>query len=673
MIPKEFYTIDFESEKITSRPFHPPRPVGVSVKLSTEKKGYYYAWGHPMRNNCTKDDAVKALKKVWASKLPIVCHNTKFDYEECTAQLGLPELPWERLHDTMFMLFLDFPHATNFKLKPASERLLGMPPEEQDAVRDWLMAHQAELREKGWLPENVKITKSNFGAYISLAPGDLVGKYADGDVIRTEKLFKLLGKSLTQRKMLEALDRDRELLPIILRMEQQGLRVDVKRLRADVKLYTAVLKKIDTWLRKQLKVDDEAKLNNGDVLVEALIKVKKVDESKLERTESGKSWCADKDALAVAVTDKALNGILQYRSQLQTCVGTYMSSWLEMAELSGGFIYTTWNQTRDSDGKKSSGARTGRLSATWFMNIPKEFKPIFKHELNPAIKAEKDAKKLKKLKADQAKLPTVPFDLPPLPLVRSYIIPYLPGHVLLDRDYSQQEPRILAHFDGGVLMDRYNENPWIDFHDFAKEELEKMGLFYERKPVKNTNLGLIYGMGNGKLALKNDMTVNEAKQLKDAIMKLYPGLKDMYAEMKRRAKANEPIRTWGGREYYCEEPKIINGRMQTYDYKMVNTLIQGSAADCTKQAIINLWNAIVKLKKVGKWFILLTVHDEIMISVPESDMVEAMEVLRRSMEEVKFAVPMLSEGTISKTNWAQMVDYDVKGKLVYKTKKGRAA
>jgi len=278
------------------------------------------------------------------------------------------------------------------------------------------------------------------------------------------------------------------------------------------------------------------------------------------------------------------------------------------------------------------------------MNMPKEFNPIFKHE-------EKDPKAARKL-------PTCPIKgLPSLPWVRSYIIPF-PGHVLVDRDYSQQEPRILAHFDGGQLMEKYNENPWIDFHDYAKTELEKFGLFYERKPVKNTNLGLIYGMGAGKLAIKNDMTVDDANTLKKAILVLYPGLKEMYKLMKQRMIANQPIRTWGGREYYCEPPRIVKGRIMHFDYKMVNVLIQGSAADCTKEAVIRFYSSP---ERKPDWHLILTVHDQLTVSAPEKDMEAAMELLRRSMESVEFDVPMLSEGAWSKTNWAELKDYDKKG------------
>ena len=105
---------------------------------------------------------------------------------------------------------------------------------------------------------------------------------------------------------------------------------------------------------------------------------------------------------------------------------------------------------------------------------------------------------------------------------------------------------------------------------------------------------------------------------------------------------------------------MVQGRYREFDYKMVNTLIQGSAADCTKEAIIRFHAA----KQPG-WRILLNVHDQITVSVPPEDMEEAMEVLRTAMESIEFDVEMLSEGSVSTTNWAELVKYDEKGKVIY--------
>lgn len=638
-------TVDFETFKIEGRPVYPPVPVGVSIKTFGQK-ARYYAWGHPSKNNCGVDDAIEALQAVWSHPDGILFHNAKFDLDVAETHLGLSPLPWDRIHDTLFLLFLNEPHEAQ-ALKPAAERLLNLPPDEQDAVADWLVANQP-------VP-GVKISRSYksdhpVGAYIAYAPGDLVGTYANGDTERTEKLFKLLHKKVLDAGMGEAYDRERKMLPILLQMERDGVPVDLARLQVDVLAYNKQRDDLTAWILTRLKIKDPTfNLDSGDQLVEALINSKKVDEVMLGKTPKGQ-WKTDKDSLDVAVTDRVLLGVLKHRTQLSTCLKTFMQPWLATAQRSGGVIYTQWNQTRATDSGGSVGTRTGRLSSTPnFQNIPKEFKPIFKHE-------EKDPKKVKGL-------PTAPFDLRPLPQVRSYVAAR-PGMVLLDRDYSQQELRILGHFEDGVLREAYEENPWLDVHDFATNMLQdEYGLFQgqshedARKPVKNTGFGLIYGMGIGKLATKSDITVDEAKRVKDAYLAIFPGLKAMYGEMKRRAKADEPIRTWGGRVYYCEPPKIIDGQLRHFDYKMLNVLIQGSAADCTKEAVIRYWAT-----KPASHQLLLTVHDELLVMCPQDEVDLGMRLLQEAMDGVKFGVPMLSEGKTTPANWSVLKSYDKGGR-----------
>jgi DNA polymerase I-like protein with 3'-5' exonuclease and polymerase domains len=387
---------------------------------------------------------------------------------------------------------------------------------------------------------------------------------------------------------------------------------------------------------QRLGADHSANIDSSAQLLEAMKRAGCVDTDKMPLTATGKVQTS-KDALLIGVTDKLLLAVMKYRTQLGTCLRTFMVPWLATAEKSGGLIYTNWNQIRSREGGSSVGTTTGRLSSTPnFQNIPKAFSPIFAHE--------------------QAGLPECPWDdLPPLPEVRSYVIPF-PGETFIDRDYSQQEPRILAHFDGGDLARGYQENPWLDLHDYAKQELANAGKYYERKRVKTVNLGLMYGMGVGKMAAANDMTVAEATELKKSVLALYPGLQDMYKDMRVRARSNTPFRTWGGREYYCEPAKTIDGKYMEFDYKMVNGLIQGSAADCTKEAIIRYYN-----NKHPDAKIVLNVHDQITVSVPSHIVHSEMETLRACMESVEFDVPILSEGTVSSANWNELKPYDKKG------------
>lgn len=643
-IPK-VTTIDFETDGIEGRPDYPPLPIGVSIK-PWGKKARYYGWDHNTKNNRTKTQAKKALLEAYKNPDGILFQNCKFDIDVAEEHLKLKRFPWVHYHDTLFLLFLHDPHAKELSLKPSAERLLGMKPEEKDAVCEWLLEHQPV--------EGVKISASYksdyyFMKYLRYAPGDLVGKYANGDTIRTEALFKFLYADIVKRGMLGAYDRERELVLILLDLEREGVPVDHKKLRKDVKMYSNIVDQLEMWILKRLKLapialkDDDKIINidSGAQLVDALIDVNKIDVEKLGVTPKSGKYKTDKVSLQNAITDDVLGAVLVYRSQLKTCLNTFMKPWLKVADKSGGLIYTYWNQVRSTEGKGSTGARTGRLSSRPnFQNIPNVFK--------------KD-KLLSKLKFTR--------ELPELPKVRSYIVP-LKGQVLINRDYSQQELRILGHFEDGVLLKSYLADPWLDVHEHARVLISKLlGREFERKPIKNTGFGLIYGMGLTLLALASGISYKQAKEVKQAYLSIFPGLKVLTQEMKARSIQNLPIKTWGGREYYCEPPspsKLIPGTLQTFDYKMLNVLIQGSAADCTKQAIIDYHNAKGKDDRL-----LLTVHDELLAMTPKKNLKKAMAIMQKTMEAIPFDIPMLSEGTYSTKNWVETKLYDKKGKVLY--------
>lgn len=650
VLPKPM-TVDFETDRIEGRPKYPPVPVGVSIK-EWGKKAKYYAFGHHGGgNNCTKKAAESALRTAWYNPDGVLFHNSKFDLDVAEAHFGLKTPEWRRCHDTMFLLFLDDPNQNEIGLKPAALRLLGQAPEERDDVEDWLVKNQP-------VP-GVKISRTKgpsakhpAGAYIAYAPGSIVGPYANGDTDRTEALFRLLYARVVERGMLPAYDRERRLLPVLRDLEAQGVRVDTERLRKDVAVYENVAAKLDSWLHARLGVGPEVNLGSGAQLLAALEGAGVVDVEKLGITKKGNVQ-TNKKALAAGVTDKTLVAVLTYQSQLATCLGTFMKPWLATAEKSGGFIFPVWHQTR---GGESGGARTGRLtcggreSTGNFQNIPKAFEAIFAHE---------EAKLPKK---ERKSLPKCPLKgIPPLPLCRSYVIPYEDGHVLVGRDYSQQELRILAHFEGGPMKDQYDADPWLDFHDNTKDLLElKYRRPFKRKPVKNINFGIVYAQGIASLAEKNGESYEQTKELREAVYALYPGLKEINRELKAKARAGEPLVTWGGRENLCQPPAIVDGRIKTFDYRMINTKIQGSAADCTKEAMIRYWETKSKGHRL-----ILTVHDELVSSVPARDVADAERAMRISMESVEFSVPMLTEGSFSADNWASMIDFDKKGVRVW--------
>lgn len=638
--------VDFESYPIADRPGYPPEPVGVAIDVPG-KKPRYYAWAHPLGgNNCTWAEGRAALGEVWDSGREVAMHHAPFDLSVACRKMDLPALPWQRIHDTKLLVYLDDPRVPTFSLKPSAERLLGEAPTERDAMMDWLIenvrlgGHRLNDKPKGdWYA----------GAFVAYAPPSIAGPYAIGDVTRTRGLLNLLHKRVLTRGMGAAYDRERRLIPVTMDLEEQGLRVDVRRLQTDVELYQKVFTRVDEWLCKRLRAPSDTNWNSTEELAKYLIRGGAVDKTKLAKSKKTGQYLTNKEALELALTDAQVGAVLTYRAKLKTDLTTFMRPWLETALASGGYIFTTWFSTRSDE----HGTKTGRFSSSPnFQNMPKEADPLFLHER-------------RKDHPEDDKLPKAPIDLPPLPFIRSYIITYQDGDVLIDRDYSQQEFRILAHFENGPLLRAYQANPWMDIHEHTQRLVNEMlNAHYARKPIKNTGFGIVYGLGLEKLARKSKCTVETADVLRKTVRKLYPGVQEINREMKRKEANHEPLRTWGDREYFCEDPKVIvlptgAKKLQTYGYRMLNLLIQGSAADCTKEALLRYWETKPKGHRV------LTIpHDELLVSCPANERDCGMECLRAAMDSVQFDVPMLSEGKWGTHDWAGLKAYDKAGKKV---------
>lgn len=618
-------TVDFETESIEGRPNYPPKPVGVSIKLPG-KKAQYFGWGHPTGNNCSKADAIRNLKSIWKPGQPMLFFNGKFDVDVAETHLGMKRVNPEDIHDAMFMMFLRDPHARELDLKSLAERFLGEPPDERDELKEWVLAN---VRADGKKPK-----PSEWGAYISRAPGELVGKYANGDTERTWSLWKdSWNYVMNDHDMFEPYRREQRVMTIFLDNEREGICVAVPRLRKDVKLYQKALLATDEWLRKRLKAPDISLDNDAQVL-EALLRSKVVREEDLALTATGRYSISKKNLTPDLYRDPQVAAAFGYRNRLTTCLKMFMVPWLAQAEARGdGRISTNWNQVRGEKG----GTRTGRPSTSKpnFLNISKSWDNNDDGYAHPAFLA-----------------------VAALPLVRRYLLPD-EGEQWLHRDYNGQELRLAAHFEDGPLLQAYKDNPWMDVHQFVADLIvEKTAKEFARKQVKIANFRIIYGGGAPATAEGIGCSIDEAKSLLAAHKAALPSLTGrggLSDATKQIGKSGECLYTWGGRAYYVEPPTFNKkfGRNMTYEYKLLNYACQGSAADVTKQAMINYHS---HPKRRGRF--LVQVYDEMNASSGPKP-AEEMAVLRESMECIseQLDVAMLSEGKMGPT-WGDQKKYE---------------
>lgn len=624
-------TIDFETKAIVGNPIvNPPKATGVAIWVPSQAP-FYLSWGHPefavgdprypqgSKNNCTWGQAHEYLERIRDSGEDVLFHNAGFDISVlndsfCNARWTWLDNSWRRIHDTMYLLFLADPYSVTLSLKPSAERYLGKPPTEQSELYDWIVK---------FVPG---ATRATAGAFISEAPSGLVERYAIGDVVRTRELFDLLHQKIIADGMEAAYDRERRNFPVLLESTRRGILVDRGALEHHTEVYGQCLD-VATDNLADLLGCSVASLSDESLFADSLERSGAVTEWVLT-PKSGKRSMA-KDNLVIRIPEVKV--LMDYRGALGTCLQTFMRPWLEMSAKDGR-LHPNWNQVKQPKGdwgSKQKGTKTGRLSSDSpnFQNVPTRFEDKFGNPL-PA-----------------------PEGLHPLPCLRRYCLPE-PGHVWIKRDFSSQEIRILAHFEDGALAEAYRLNSSLDPHQMATELVAAIvGLTYERKEIKITGFSIIYGTGAPGLSSQLGRPINEAAQIKYAYLTAMPGVRDLQRDVKGRGTSGQPIRTWGGRIYFAEVVTNSDGSIRNFAYRLLNYLIQGSAADQTKESIAD-WEDSRKWHDV----FLATVHDEINISVPKEHLEESMACLKAAMDKDRLDVPMKSEGFIGE-NWQDIEKY----------------
>lgn len=418
----------------------------------------------------------------------------------------------------------------------------------------------------------------------------LAGNFVCEEADLALRLQDLLAPQLVAHNV-EAIYRDLELplVPVLLDMEWDGIAIDREHLAALSKEMQLRIASIEQRVREragaEFNVGSPQQL--GKVLFEDLEVHRLANMPKPKRTPTGQ-YKTDHEVLEkLAPHHEVPMLVLQWR-QLTKLVGTYVDSLPKMVDPLTKRVHTTFNQAV---------AATGRLSSEDpnLQNIP--------------IRTEEGRK------------------------VRAAFVARQKGWVLLSADYSQIELRILAHLSGDkALVESFQKGEDIHARTAALVHglLPNMVTPELRNQAKIINYGLMYGMGASRLANETGMRPPEAKKFIDNYFRALPGVKRYLDGSLQQAREQKEVRTIFGRRRPVPDIDSTNAMLRIGAENMaVNTPIQGAAADIVKRAMLRVHADLTKRGLQAR--LLLQVHDELVLDVPEDELLEVQRLVKDAM------------------------------------------
>ena len=257
-----------------------------------------------------------------------------------------------------------------------------------------------------------------------------------------------------------------------------------------------------------------------------------------------------------------------------------------------------------------------------------------------------------RLSSNDPNLQNIPIRTPEGRRVReAFIAP--PGHVLMSADYSQIELRIMAHISEDPALLRAFERG-IDVHKATASEVFGTPVAEvsseQRRYAKVINFGLIYGMGAFGLASNLGIEQKAAKDFIERYFARFAGVKRYMDETRVSAKAKGYVETVFGRRLWLPEINSGNGpRKAGAERQAINAPMQGTAADLIKLAMIAVQRTLDDEQRATR--MVMQVHDELVLEVPESELSWAREAIPRLMAGVaQLKVPLLAEVGVG-ANW----------------------
>jgi len=443
-------------------------------------------------------------------------------------------------------------------------------------------------------------------------PIDIAAPYGAADADLTLRLSELLRPEIVEKGQ-EKLLRDIEmpLIPILAAMEKEGVGVDVDFFQT----MSIELKERLAHLEKEIHhiAGEPFNINSTQQLSDVLFLRLKLPHEGLRKTKSGRYSTAADVLVSLKQADETgiIAHILEYR-ELGKLKSTYVDALPGMVNPDSGRIHTSYNQT---------GAITGRLASSSpnLQNIP------IRTKVGQQIR-------------------------------RGFVA--RPGWLFLAADYSQVELRVLAHIsrDEALLL-AFQEDQ--DIHSTTAAAVYGIDVeevtYNQRRFAKAVNFGLIYGMGSYRLARDSELTLGEAENYIAAYFERFPGISMYLEETKRLARTHGYVETLLGRRryfpVYMAEGRVNRMVEARADREAVNHPIQGTAADIIKIAMINLQK---ELSTGYRSRLLLQVHDELVLEVPEDELEVVRPLVVDTMSEAfPLAVPLKVDASTGR-NWLEL-------------------
>ncbi len=395
---------------------------------------------------------------------------------------------------------------------------------------------------------------------------------------------------------------DKPLVPVLLRMEQAGVRIDSAVLgtmssRLAIEMDN-LAERIYAESGHRFNINSPKQL--GDVLFNKMLLPKPMKYGK------GKVVSTAQDVLEELAEQHQVPAlVLEYR-QLAKLKSTYLDSLPQLTDAQGR-VHTTFNQV---------GTATGRLSSTNpnLQNIP----------IRTALGRE----------------------------IRAAFIP-APGNVLISADYSQIELRLMAHFSQDpLLLDAYRTGK--DIHTLTASEVfgvDASTMSKEtRARAKAVNFGIVYGISPFGLAAQLNIDQKTAKQYIETYFDRYKGVQRFIEETLETVRRDQSVKTHFGRIRPIPDIQSRNPNMRGFaERTAINTPLQGTAADLIKLAMLKI-DQLIRDRKL-KSQMTLQVHDELLFDVVPEEAEELRGLVKREMEHVaEFSIPIVADVGIGQ-NW----------------------